>query len=165
MMNKGSRWRQVICHLHCQDECLIRGFETIKHFTKFSQTRTRCTVPHLMMLIHKHGLITVDYLSICLSTTCEKKKERWSVVQRINLPMPHPLWHFGFLQSGRGIPETREPEYAYNLGWNFQYHWTVATQEFCRKTFTLMLSWRQRRTVCRQTQGSCLRTLAWWDAI
>ena len=28
----------------------------------------------------------------------------------------------------------------------------------------LMLSWRQRRTVCRQTQGSCLKTMAWWDA-
>ena len=29
----------------------------------------------------------------------------------------------------------------------------------------LMLSWRQRRTVCRQTHGSCLKTMAWWDAI
>ena len=28
-----------------------------------SQTRTRCTVLHLLMSPHKHGLITVDHLS------------------------------------------------------------------------------------------------------
>ena len=33
------------------------------------------------------------------------------------------------------------------------------------ETTLLMFSLRQRRTVCRQTQGSCLRTMAWRDAI
>ena len=29
----------------------------------FARTRTRCTVLHLMMITHKHGLITVEHLS------------------------------------------------------------------------------------------------------
>ena len=33
------------------------------------------------------------------------------------------------------------------------------------ETTMLMLSGRQKRTTCRQTQGSCLKIVAWWDAI
>ena len=33
------------------------------------------------------------------------------------------------------------------------------------ETTMLMLSWRQRRTVRRHTQGSCLKPKAWWDPI
>ena len=33
------------------------------HWTDYSQTWTRCTVLHLVMFTHKHGLTTVDHLS------------------------------------------------------------------------------------------------------
>ena len=38
----------------------VREFETIKHYTNFIRTRTRCTVLPLMTLSHKHGLIIAD---------------------------------------------------------------------------------------------------------
>ena len=61
----------------------------------FARTRTRCTVLHLMMFPHKHGLITVDHLSS--HTLWENRQRRWAF-QRINLPMQHPLQQFGFFQ-------------------------------------------------------------------
>ena len=95
-MKKGSRWRSVICFFHCQDELLIWGFETIKHWTNSARTRTRCTVLHLMMFTHKQGLILVDHH---LPTICEKTGKDVELFLRINLAMQHSLLQFGFFQS------------------------------------------------------------------
>ena len=42
---------------------LIWGYKTIKHWTNSARTRKRCTLLHLLMITHKHGLVKVDHLS------------------------------------------------------------------------------------------------------
>ena len=53
-------------------------------------------------------------------TICEKNKyQRWTF-QRADVPVQHPLQHYGFLQPEEWIPEIREPEQALHLRWKVQ---------------------------------------------
>ena len=70
-----------------------------------------------------------------------------------------------FLQPEKWLPETREPGEAYYERWKVQCRRLSHFPENSGETVTRMWFWQQRLTACRQTQGSCLRTMALWDAI
>ena len=70
MMKTGSRWREVTCLHHCLSGLPIREFEKINHYKNPIRSRTRCTVPLLTTIFHKHGLIMADLSSHNL---CEKQ--------------------------------------------------------------------------------------------
>ena len=83
---------------------------------------------------------------ICLPAICEKNRyTRWTL-QRANVPVQHSLQQYRLIQPEEWIPKTTEPE-----------------QACCQRsgeTNTRMCFWQRKLTAYRQTQNSCLRTMA-----
>ena len=162
MVKKGSRWRSVICLLHCQDEFLIRGFETIKHWTTLLELGQDAPC-YIWWWLHT-SMVWLQSV-IYLPRICEKKIGK--DVELFNVSTYKCSIFFNNLGSFNWKSEFWRPENLNKLvtkGETINIAELSLLKEFGETTM-LMLSWRQRRTVCRQTQGTCLKSMAWWEAI
>ena len=94
-------------------------------------------------------------------------RKRGKDVELFNVSTYQRSIFFDNLGSFNRKSEFRKPENSNKTitkGEKFKITELSVLKEFWETTM-LMFSLRQRRTVCRQTQGICLRTMAWRDAI
>ena len=159
MVKKVSRWREVICLLHCQDEFLIRGFETIKRWTTLLELGQDAPC-YIWWWLHT-SMVWLQS-NIYLPTICEKIGKD---VELFKVSIYQCSILFNNLGSFNRKSEFRKPENLnkpvtkgetmniaelslLEFGWNNYAH-AILTSE----------------ADSSPTEGSCLESMAWWDAI
>ena len=103
---------------------------------------------------------------IYLPTVCEKVGQN-DVLFNVSTNQCSILFNnLGFFNRKSEFWKPENLNEAIAKGENFNIaELSFVTQQKVVETILLMLTGRQKRTICRPTQGSRLKTMAWWDAI